>query len=152
MCSNLFKAHILTGSDTTSKIGKKAAAIICGQIDYLNNFGLEYSIKSQFENNEKYLVAVLQKNSKSENFYELIYEQYTDKRKSLTELTQTSSSIEGHLSRCYYEVCNSVSVLKVTESLDPVMTCFLPEKQEKELPAEYTITCNCKIGCTARCK
>ena len=65
MCSNLFKAHILTGSDFTSKIGTKAAAVKCGQIDYLNNFGLECSIKSQFENAEKYLVAVLQENSKS---------------------------------------------------------------------------------------
>ena len=45
MCSKLFKAHILMGSDTTSKIGTKAAAIKCGQIDYLNYFGLEYSIK-----------------------------------------------------------------------------------------------------------
>ena len=50
MCSNLFKAHIITGSDTSSKMGTKAAAIKCGQIDYFNNFGLEYSIKSQFEN------------------------------------------------------------------------------------------------------
>ena len=49
MCSSLFKAHILTGSDTTSKIDTKAAAIKCGPIDYLNNFGLEYSLKSQFE-------------------------------------------------------------------------------------------------------
>ena len=65
--SNLFKAHILTGSDITSKIVTKAAAIKCGQIDYLNNFGLEYSIKSQFENPEKYLLAALPKNSKSEN-------------------------------------------------------------------------------------
>ena len=30
MCSNLLKAHILTGSDTTSKIGTKAAGIKCG--------------------------------------------------------------------------------------------------------------------------
>ena len=52
MCSNLFKAHILTGSDTTSKSGTKAAAIKCGQIDYVSNFGLGYSIKSQFENAE----------------------------------------------------------------------------------------------------
>ena len=48
--SNLFKAHILTGSGTTSKIGAKVAAKKCGQIDYLNNFGVKYSIKSQFEN------------------------------------------------------------------------------------------------------
>ena len=44
---------------TTSEIGMKAAAIKCGRIDYLNNFGLEYSIKSQFENAEKYVAAVL---------------------------------------------------------------------------------------------
>ena len=71
----------------------KAAAIKCGQIDWLNNFGLGYFIKSQFENAEKYLVAVLQKNSKSKKFDELRYEQYIDKSKSLTELAPTSSSI-----------------------------------------------------------
>ena len=72
MCSNLFKAYILTSSDTASKIGTKAAAVIYGRIDYrINNFGLGQSIKSQFENGEKYLVAVLQKSSKSENFDEL---------------------------------------------------------------------------------
>ena len=37
--SNLFKAHILTGSDTTSNIGTKAAAIKRGQIDYLTISG-----------------------------------------------------------------------------------------------------------------
>ena len=70
----LFKAHVLRGSDSTSKIDTKAVAIKCGQIDYLNNFGLEYSVKLQLENAEKYLAAVLQKNSKSENFDELRYE------------------------------------------------------------------------------
>ena len=135
MCSNLFKAHILTSSDTTSKISTKVAAIKYGQIDYLNNFGLEYSIKSQFENPEKYLVAVLQKHSKSENFDKLRYEQYIDKSKSLTELAPTSSSIKGHLSRCYSVVYNSINVLKVTGSLDPFVygwksthNGFLPEK------------------------
>ena len=75
------------GSDTTGEINTKAAAIKCRQIDYLNNLGLEYSIKRQFKN------AFLQKNSKSENFDELGYEQYIDKSKSLTELAPTSSSI-----------------------------------------------------------
>ena len=81
------------GSDTTGEINTKAAAIKCRQIYYLSNLGLEYSIKRQFENAEKYLVAFLQKNSKSENFDELGYEQYIDKSKSLTELAPTSSSI-----------------------------------------------------------
>ena len=59
VCSNLFKAHILSCSDTTRKISTKTAAIKCGQIDYVDNFGLEYSMKSQFENAEKYFVPVL---------------------------------------------------------------------------------------------
>ena len=29
MCSDLFKAHVLTGSDSTSIIGTKAATIEC---------------------------------------------------------------------------------------------------------------------------
>ena len=59
MCSNLFKAHILTGSDTTSKIGTKAAVIKCEQ--NLNNFGLEHCIKSQLEDTQKYLFAVFKR-------------------------------------------------------------------------------------------
>ena len=135
ICVQIYSKHILTDSDTASKTDTKAATRKCEQIDYLNKFGLEYSIKSQFENAEKYLFAVFQKNSKSENFDELRYEQYIDKSKSLTELAPTSSSIEGHLSRCYYVVYNSINVLKVIELLDPVMygcksihDSFLPEK------------------------
>ena len=63
----------------------------------------------------------------------------------MTELAPTSSSIEGHLSRCYCVAYNSLSVLKVTELLDSVKyprksthDAFLPEKREKEMPAEYT--------------
>ena len=41
MCSNLFKVHMLMGTNTISKIGMKAATIKCGQIDYLSIFGLE---------------------------------------------------------------------------------------------------------------
>ena len=77
----------------------------------------------------------------------------------MTELAPTSSSIKGHVSHCYSIVYNSINVLKVTGSLDPFVygwksthNGFLPEKQEKEMPAEYTIVCNCKIRCTARCK
>ena len=65
LCSNLFKVHTLMGTNTISKIGMKLATIKCGQIDYLSIFGLEYFIKSKFKNAEKYLVPVLQKNSKS---------------------------------------------------------------------------------------
>ena len=77
----------------------------------------------------------------------------------MPELAPTSSPIEGHLSHCYYVVYNSINVLNSIESLDPVMygwksthDRFLLEKREKEMPAEYTITCDCKIRCTARCK
>ena len=105
---------------------------------------MECSIKSQFENAERYLIAVLQKGSKLENFDELRYELYIDKSKSLTELAPTSLSIRGHLSRCYYIVHNSINVLKVSEALNPVMYGWKS--------TQYTITCNCKIRCAARRK
>ena len=68
-----------------------------------------------------YLVAALQKHFKSKNFDFLRYEQYIDKNKSLTKLVPTFSSIEGHLSCCYYVVYSSTDVLKATELLDPVL-------------------------------
>ena len=97
---------------TTSEIGMKAAAIKCGKIDYLNNFGLEYSIKSQFENAEKYLAAVLHETLTNSHMNNALIKAC----KSLSELAPTSSSIEGHLSSCYYVAYNSLNVLKVTQN------------------------------------
>ena len=114
---------------------------------------MEYSIKSQFENAEKYVKYFCKKILNKRTLPN------SDKSKSLTELAPTSSSIEGHLSRCYYVVYNSINLLKVSESLDPVIyewtsthNGFLPEKREKEMSAVHTVTCNCKIRCTAKCK
>lgn len=71
-----------------------------------------------------YLVAPLQKHFKSKNFDDLRYEQYIDKNKSTRFyqcIVPTFSSIEGHLSRCYYVAYSSINVLKVTELLNPVL-------------------------------
>ena len=115
------------------------------------------------KNAKKCLVAVLQKNYKSENFDELRYEQYIDK-KQITDWTCTNILIYRKtlksllLYSIQFNQFNQ-NLIKDIEWLDPVMyvwksthDAFLPEKREKEMPAEYTITCNCKIRCTPRCE
>ena len=71
-CKVILNAHILTGSDVTSKLGTKAAAFKSEPEKYLESFAEmnEPSLES-LEAGEKYLVRVWQKNSKCANFNEL---------------------------------------------------------------------------------
>ena len=64
--------RMLTGCDVTSKVEKKTATLNSEPQQYLESFGEmnDPSLES-FEKAEKYLVRVLQKNSKSTNFNEL---------------------------------------------------------------------------------
>ena len=69
------KCHVLTGSDVTSTVRTKVATLNSEPEHYLESFG--YTNKSSwepFEKVEKYLVRVLQKNSKCTNLNELRYE------------------------------------------------------------------------------
>ena len=54
VCSVIIKAHTLTGSDVTSKIGTKAAALKCTPENYLITFG---------EIDEQYLVKAMHTNT-----------------------------------------------------------------------------------------
>ena len=75
LCKVILKSHVLTGSDVTSKLGTKAAALNSEPEKYLESFG-EMNKRSleSLEKAEKYLVRVLQKNSKFTNFNELRYD------------------------------------------------------------------------------
>ena len=73
MCRTLLKTHIISGCDVTSKFGTKAAALKSKPEYYLLNFG-ESDEMTGFQEAEKYLVQLLQKNSKCNSFGELRYE------------------------------------------------------------------------------
>ena len=62
MCRTLLKTHIISGCDVTRKFGIKAAALKSKPEYYLLNFG-ESDKMTGFQEAEKYLVQLLQKNS-----------------------------------------------------------------------------------------
>ena len=94
---SLLKAHIITGSDVTSKVGTKAAALKKIPEFCLVKLGDKEVEGEGFRDAERYLVNVLQTNSQCTTFDELRYVLYTEKGKSLPELPPTSLSIYGHL-------------------------------------------------------
>ena len=110
-CSVILKAHILTRSDYTSKIGTKAGALRCSPDKYITNFGEENMTSYDMNYAEKYLVKVYKSASKAETFNELRTEQYVEKSSSLLTLAPTSSAIYGHLKRCLYVVRLHMSLL-----------------------------------------
>ena len=154
----ILKAHILTGSDVTFKVGTKAAALKAQPERYLQDFG-ENTFVTDLVQAEKYLVNVVQAKSTCATFDELRYNIYTSKNKTLTELPPTSSTIRGHLLRCHYFVRVCVTLLDLeTSELSPlnfgwkqVNGMLLPEKNQTSIPEEYTLTCACKKGCTRGC-
>jgi len=139
----ILKAHILTGSDVTFKVGTKAAALKAQPERYLQDFG-ENTFATDLFQAEKYLVNVFEAKSTCATFDELRYNIYTSKNKTLTELPPTSSTIRGHLLHCHYFVRVCVTLLDLE-------TSELSEKIQTSIPEEYTLTCACKKGCTRGC-
>jgi len=97
----ILKAHILTGSHVTSKVGTKTAALKAKPERYLQGFG-ENTFVTDLAQAEKYLVNVVHAKSTCATSDKLRYNIYTSKNKTLTELPPTSSAIRGHLLRCHY--------------------------------------------------
>jgi len=72
----IVKAHILTGSDVTSKVGTKAAALKAQPERYLQDFG-ENTFATDLVQAEKYLVNVVHAKSTCATFDKLRYNIYT---------------------------------------------------------------------------
>ena len=108
--SNFIKCHVLTGTDSTSKVGTKFSALKSDLNKYLQNSGSNDCTERQFQHAEEYLIKVLQKDSASSNFGSQRYEQYM-KKVSLIEFPPTSNTINGHLERPYYVANTCVNLL-----------------------------------------
>ena len=66
--SILLKVHVLTGCDVTSKLGTKPTALKSSPENYLESFGVGEASEISFQQAEKYLVNVLQRNSGCSTF------------------------------------------------------------------------------------
>ena len=78
LCKVILKSLVLTGCDVISKVGTKAAALDSEPELYLESFGeMNEPFLRSFEKAKKYLVRVLQKNSKCTNLpmrYEFLHQ------------------------------------------------------------------------------
>ena len=74
LCKVILKSHVLTGCDVTSKVGTRVAALNSEPEQYPESFGeMNEPFMESFQKAEKYIVQVLQKNSKCTNFNALRY-------------------------------------------------------------------------------
>lgn len=95
ICKVLPAIHTLTGSDTTSKVGSKAAALKVNPVGYLENFGKELNdTGDSLVEAEKYLVQVFKSGAPYATMDELRYYIYHHgKNISFAELPPTSIKV-----------------------------------------------------------
>ena len=156
LCKAVFKVHVLSGSDTTSKIGTKRAALNSNPGRYLCQFGEDDDLTMDaLKNTEQYLVKILQPQSCCTSFDQLRFEMYFARKISYLNLPPSSHSLRGHIQRCHFVVRQGISLLDGITELDPcdfgwaeVDGYILPEKQLLPLPAYFLVRCGYKKKCT----
>ena len=98
MCEVLPAIHALSGCDTTSKFGTKAAAIKADPIRYLKDFGqAQINVEASVPNAERYLVQVLHRGDHGiETMDCLRHHMFLHRQStSLIDLPPTSSATSG---------------------------------------------------------
>ena len=104
LCSVLPAIHILTGCDTTSKVGTKLCALKPPAAQLLSEFGKSLSSPNQNEiihKADQYLVQVLKPNSTCTTMDDLRYEMYHQSKVSdLHSLPPTSADLHLDIPRC----------------------------------------------------
>ena len=115
-CSVLPAIHILTGCDTTSKVGTKISALKPPAAKLLSQFGKSLSSPNQDEiihKAEPYLVQVLNPNSTCTTMDDLRYEMYHQSKVSdLHSLPPTSADLHLHILRCLYTTYTQMHCLQ----------------------------------------
>ena len=150
--------HVLTGCDTTSKVGTKKAALKaaeCTGSELLSGFGKEPLSDDMITAAERFLVGCLSDTSTVESFDELRYHQYHKKsfEFNLEKLAATSHTIYMHIMRAYFQCnrwVNAASVESIT--LDPLQYGYVAEEEGlicpevvnyEIIPIDFPMPCNC---------
>ena len=111
-CQVIYKAHILTGADSTNKIGSKQSAINANPELYLQGFGEENELSVEAaELAEQYLIKVVQPKSTCVTFNELRFDMYWPRKTTYVNLPPSSHSLQGHLQRCFFIIRVAMNLL-----------------------------------------
>ncbi len=149
-CRVLPAVHALTGMDTTSKFGTKAAGLKANPAMYLMEFG--QSIDNLcLEDAEEYLVKTYKNNSTCKTLDELRYYVYhQEKTKTISDLPPTSFSARGHIMRAFYSTYLQVHCLDGLK-LEPRDYGFeesdsgilMPTRYHRLIPGDLVMNCKC---------
>ena len=158
---HIVKAHIVTGTETISKIGTKHAALAFNPDIALSLFGESPVLtESDLINGEQYLVKVwhgVKSTTNARTFDELRLNTRQSLSKSVIPLDAyppTSSVMRGHLRRCFYEVKTALTLLADPPNLDPLDFgweeldgIMVPHKCLNEMDEKLTKVCGCGGKC-----
>lgn len=122
----------------------------------------EAEIENAILNAERYLIKVLSKNSKSQNFVELRCDIYHSKLCAVRQLPSSSKSIRFHIQRAFFACYNQKNILRTNaQVLNPLEFGYkmsdegimVPEKSTEiyHPVEELRPNCNCKKCTTKHC-
>lgn len=152
LCSVLPAVHHLTGSDYTSKVGTKAAALKVNPQTFLSKFGHsvdEPELSKNVLKAESYLVQVIKPGTTAQTMNELRGHFYFHCK---SVLPPTSKAIKPHILRACLATWNMLRVFEPhNASPDPTLFGYVlkdyflvPVIGSNPLPETYTIRCRCK--------
>lgn len=152
----LVALHHLTGCDSTSKFGTKAAALKADPVHYLSDFGKELNCIN-FILVEEFLVNVYKSGTSCRTMDELRYYLYHHSKKTILELPPTSRSVRGHVLRAFFGTYLQLHCVS-NPQLDPRHFGFIeedgnlqPDQLQVLLPDDFALPCKCTSCSTKRC-
>ena len=156
VCKVLPAVHTLTGCDTTSKVGTKAAALKVNPTLYLKDFGK--NMQTDIDKAEEYLVQVVKAGTQLKTMDALRYHLYhRSKNLAYHDLPATSRSIALHIQRSLYATYIQINCLK-NPTLDPCQYGYgycnellVAYKGMELLPDDLPQACTCPKCATQRC-
>jgi hypothetical protein len=152
ICKVLIALHHLTGCDSTSKVGTKAAGLKANPGHNLCDFGKDPN-DIDFGLVEEFLVNIYKSSSQSKSMDELRH--YS--KKTILDLPPTSRSIKGHILRAFHGTYLQLHCLD-SPQLDPQSFGFSqvdgimePDRLQVLIPDDFPTPCNCTSCATNRC-
>ena len=150
--------HALTGCDTTSKVGTKAAALKTAAkygFELLHLFGKAELTDEMIINADKFLLRCISSNEKLNNFDELRHEIYHKKQLKfdVEKIPPTSNSIQQHVRRAHLPSYIWLHAPFMTDiAMDPLEFGYTMDEKgllvpeilsQPKLPDDFPVPCNC---------
>ena len=156
ICKVILPLHHLTGCDSSSKFGTKAAGLKANPAQHLQEL-IKDPANIDFAGVEQYLVNVFKSGTHCESVDQLRYYLYHHSKKTIVDLPPASPSVRGHILLAFYGTYLQLHCLDNAE-LNPFKFGFyqddgalLPDRKQALLPDDFPMPCRCTACATKRC-